>query len=75
MSQGLRLSVAGVVIGLIAALALTRVLASLLYEVSAHDLSTFTLAPAIFLVTALLAAYLPARRATQVDPLEAMRHE
>jgi putative ABC transport system permease protein len=48
-------------------------MSSALYKTSAHDLTTFALAPLVFLGIALLASYLPARRATKVDPLEAMR--
>jgi putative ABC transport system permease protein len=71
--QGLLLSAAGIAIGLIAGLALTRLMASILYKTSAHDLGTFALAPLIFLVIAWLASWLPARRATKVDPLDSLR--
>jgi ABC-type antimicrobial peptide transport system permease subunit len=67
------LAATGITIGLIAALLLTRLMSSMLYKVGAHDLTTFVLAPAVFLVIALLASYLPARRATKVDPAEALR--
>ncbi|HXA83958.1 MAG TPA: FtsX-like permease family protein, partial [Candidatus Dormibacteraeota bacterium] len=74
---GLTLTMTGVVIGLVAALALSWIMASLLsgllYKISARDLTTFVLAPVVFLVISLLASYLPARRATQVDPNEALR--
>ena len=74
---GLTLTITGVVIGLVAALALSWIMASmlsgLLYKISARDLTTFVVAPVAFLVISLLASYLPARRATQVDPNEALR--
>jgi putative ABC transport system permease protein len=77
VSDGLKLTMAGIAIGLIASLALSWImasmLASLLYKVGARDLTTFVLAPVAFLVIALFASYLPARRATQVDPNEALR--
>jgi putative ABC transport system permease protein len=71
--QGFIVAVAGVVIGLIAALLLTRLMSTLLYEVSARDLATFAITPLVIVVIALLASYLPARRATKVDPMEALR--
>ena len=71
--QGLVLVVAGIAIGLAAGLFATQLMASALYKTSARDLTTFALAPLVFLGIALLASYLPARRATKVDPLEAMR--
>ena len=73
--HGLELTLGGISIGLIAAWAATRLIGSLLYKVGARDLMTFALTPLVFLAIALLASYLPARRATQVDPTEAMRHE
>ena len=71
--QGLMLALAGVGIGLIAALLLTRLMTSLLYRVGAYDLATFALAPLVFLAIALIASYLPALRATRIDPMEALR--
>jgi putative ABC transport system permease protein len=65
--------VVGIGIGLVAALALTRLMSTLLYNIGAHDPATFLIAPLLFLAIALLASYLPARRATKVDPMEAMR--
>jgi putative ABC transport system permease protein len=62
-------------IGLSAALGLTRVLKSLLFELSATDPLTFVLIAALVLVMAFLACYLPARRATKVDPMTALRYE
>jgi putative ABC transport system permease protein len=71
--HGLTLSAAGIAIGLVAALLLTRLMSSLLYKVGARDPATFALAPLLFLGVALLASYLPARRATKVDPAEALK--
>ena len=73
LQQGVRLAVIGIAIGLAAALLLTRLAAGFVYKVSVRDLTTFALAPVIFLVISLLACYLPARRATKVDPIEALR--
>lgn len=77
VAHGLRLTVIGVAIGLAGALVLSWVMASmlsgLLYKISAHDLTTFVIAPVAFLAISLLASYLPARRATQVDPNETLR--
>jgi predicted permease len=73
--QGLELTVAGIVAGLIGAVILTRVMASLLFGVSATDLVTFSAVPFILAATALVACYLPARRATLVDPVVALRDE
>jgi putative ABC transport system permease protein len=75
VGQGLMLAALGIALGLAAALALTRVMSSLLYKVGAYDLPTFALAPLMFLAIALAASYLPARRATQVPPTEALRSE
>jgi len=71
--EGLVLAASGIVLGLAAGFLLTRLMASVLYKTSAHDLSTFALAPLVFLMIAWLASYLPARRATQVDPLETLK--
>jgi len=75
LRQGLELTGAGIVIGLLGAIALTRVMASLLFGVSATDVMTFSAVPLILLFTALLATYLPALRATRVDPVVALRDE
>jgi putative ABC transport system permease protein len=71
--QGLRLALLGLAIGLGAALALTRLLASQLYGVSATDPVTFTALAALVLVVSALASLLPARRATRIDPMVALR--
>lgn len=73
VGQGLTLTLAGVGAGLVGALVLTRIMASLLYRVGAWDPTTFALVPLGFLVIALAASYLPARRATRVEPTEALR--
>jgi putative ABC transport system permease protein len=52
---------------------LTRLMASMLYEIGAYDPATFALTPLVIVVIATLASYLPARRATRVDPIEALR--
>ena len=75
LRQGLLLALAGIAIGVAASLALTRLLASLLYRVSVTDLATFTAGAVLFLLVALVASYLPARRATRADPLESLRWE
>jgi predicted permease len=72
---GMVLVGSGVVLGLVAALLLTRVMSVLLYDVSHRDPFTFLAVPALLVVVALLASYLPARRATMVHPMTAMRND
>jgi putative ABC transport system permease protein len=75
LRQGLELTVAGIVLGLLGAAALTRVMGSLLFEVSTMDLPTFSIVPLLLLATAVLATLVPALRATRVDPVDALRAE
>ena len=75
MRQGMLLTAAGVVIGVVGALALTRTIQSLLFEVSPTDPVVFTAIPLLLVFVSLLACYRPARRATKVDPLVALRDE
>jgi putative ABC transport system permease protein len=73
LAEGMRLSAMGIVIGVIAAIGLTRLLGGMLFHVSATDPGTFAAIAGVFLAVSLAACAIPARRATRIDPLEALR--
>jgi macrolide transport system ATP-binding/permease protein len=75
VGQGMRMAMIGIVLGLMGAFALTRVLGSLLLGIGTTDPVTFIGVPLLLIAVALLACYIPARRAARVDPLVALRHE
>jgi putative ABC transport system permease protein len=75
LREGLKLAAVGMGIGLAGALALTRVLRTLLFDVSPTDPVTFASIGAALAAVALVASYIPARRATRVDPMVALRYE
>jgi putative ABC transport system permease protein len=73
--QGMRLAVIGVMVGVVAALELTRFMAGLIYRVKTWDPTVFTAVALLLSAVAWLAAYVPARRASRVDPMVALRYE
>jgi len=75
LSEGLAVSLVGITAGMVLALVLGRVLAGILYEVSAFDPVVCTAAPVMLATVSLVACYLPARRAARVDPMVALRYE
>jgi predicted permease len=75
LSHGLKMAIVGVVVGLLAAFALTRLMSTMLFGVGPTDPVTFVIIVVVLLAVALLACYFPARRATKVDPLTALRSE
>ena len=75
VGEGLRLATIGVALGLIASFLATRVLKSMLFGVTVTDPLTFTFNASIMIAVALFACYIPARRATKVDPMTALRYE
>ncbi len=75
LGQGLRLAVIGVILGLVASFALTRLMSGLLFGVKPSDPETFVLVTGALLIVAVVACWIPARRATRVDPVIALRYE
>jgi putative ABC transport system permease protein len=75
LKQGLVLTMAGVVVGIVGALLLTRLLRSLLFGIGPADIVTYGALAILLTIVALIACYVPARRATKVDPLIALRYE
>ena len=75
VGRGVSLALAGAVLGVVLALWLTRLMSSLLFSVSATDPATFISVPLVLVVVALIACYVPARRAMHVDPVTALRSE
>jgi len=73
LSRGLRLTIAGIILGAVAALTLTRLLGDLLYQVSPRDPVAFGFALIVMITVAFIACFLPARRAARIDPVTALR--
>ena len=75
LNHGMRLTLAGLAVGIVCAFGLVRLLSSLLYGVSAYDLATYAAITVLLVATALIAVYVPARRASRVDPMVSLRYE
>jgi putative ABC transport system permease protein len=75
LRQGMTLSLIGIAVGLVGSFALTPILSNFLFGVTAHDLVTFIGVSVILLSVSLLATYIPARKATTIDPMVALRYE
>jgi putative ABC transport system permease protein len=75
LRQGVQLTIAGLMLGLAGALALTRILTSFLYGVSALDPVTFVAVPLLLLLATIMACFIPARRASNLDPMRTLRYE
>ena len=75
LSRGLRLTIAGIAMGGLAALLLTRLMGNLLYKVNPHDPLAFGSALVVITIASLVACFLPARRATRIDPVQALREQ
>jgi ABC-type antimicrobial peptide transport system permease subunit len=75
LKDGARMTLVGIVLGLVGSLGLTRLIRSMLYGVKPNDPLTFISVAALLCAIAMLACYIPARKAMQVDPIEALRHE
>jgi putative ABC transport system permease protein len=75
VGQGFRLAAVGLLIGLVAGLALMRFVSSLLFGISTHDPATFGIVALVLATVAFFACYVPARRATRVSPVIALRYE
>jgi ABC-type antimicrobial peptide transport system permease subunit len=75
LRQGARLAIAGSMIGVITAFFLRKIMATLLFGLSSNDPLVLSIVPCIMVLVILLACWLPARRATRIDPIVALRHE